>query len=70
VTTLRQGELKADISVLKTIVSSNSVASLTLAPGVMFAGVAGVHGRAWGEGVITCGSDVKVAHTIKQRVSE
>lgn len=57
-TTLAQGTLSADPRILRTIHGANAAASVTAAPGVLFAAVAGVYARADQGGMIRCGDAV------------
>ena len=58
VTTLAQSDLPRDAGILRAIATHNSAASVTLAPGVMFPGVAGVYARVCGEGALRLGDTV------------
>jgi uncharacterized protein YcbX len=55
VTTLAHGSIERDLGVLKTVVQNNSVASVTVAPGHVFQGVAGIYARSVADGVIRVG---------------
>lgn len=60
VTTLAQGDLPRDAGILRAISKHNSAASVTLAPGVMFPGVAGVYARVCGAGALRLGDTIYV----------
>jgi uncharacterized protein YcbX len=60
VTTLAQGELPQDAGILRTLHQHNAAASVTLAPGVVFAAVAGVYARVFREGLLRRGDAVWV----------
>ncbi len=58
VTTLAHGDLARDHDILRTITQHNAVASVTLAPGVVFPAVAGVYANALQSGTISRGDTV------------
>lgn len=55
VTTLAQGDLPHDLGILRTVAQHNAVASVTLAPGVVFPAVAGVYASVLQSGTICRG---------------
>lgn len=59
VTTLAQISLPADPRILRTVAQHNSVASVTLAPGIVFPAVAGVYATATREGRISKGNLIR-----------
>jgi uncharacterized protein len=59
VTTLAQRDLPRDPGILRTIVRHRSAASVTLAPGVMLAGVVGVYAVVRQPGVVQVGDTVR-----------
>lgn len=60
VTTLAQGDLPADLGILRTIARHNEAASATAAPGVLFRAVAGVYAAVLERGVIRAGDLVRL----------
>jgi uncharacterized protein len=60
VTTLAHGGLAPDLGVLKTVARSNAAASVTIAPGHVFQGVAGVYARSIGDGTIRVGDALSI----------
>jgi uncharacterized protein YcbX len=60
VTTLAHGNIARDLGVLKTVVRSNAAASVTVAPGHVFQGVAGIYARSVQDGVIRVGDALSI----------
>jgi uncharacterized protein len=60
VTTLPQGDLPRDAGILRTVAQSNSVASATLAPGVVFPAVAGTYANIVRGGTISRGDTARL----------
>ncbi len=58
VTTLAQGDLPRDLGILRTVAQHNAIASVTLAPGVVFPAVAGVYANVLQGGTICQGDSV------------
>jgi uncharacterized protein YcbX len=58
VTTLAQGDLSRDLNILRTVGQHNAVASVTLAPGVVFSAVAGIYANVLQDGTIGRGDKV------------
>ncbi|AUX39833.1 molybdenum cofactor biosysynthesis protein [Sorangium cellulosum] len=61
VPTLPQGDLPRDPGILRALARHNAVASVTVAPGVVFPAVAGVYATVRREGVIRCGATVRLS---------
>ncbi|HMQ54357.1 MAG TPA: MOSC domain-containing protein [Anaerolineae bacterium] len=58
VTTLPQGDLPHDPDILRTVTRHNAVASVTVAPGVVFPAVAGIYAGVVQGGLVHCGDSV------------
>lgn len=61
VTTLAQSDLPRDPGILRTLTEHNAVASLTLAPGVVFPAVAGIYASVLQAGTIRRGDSIRLA---------
>lgn len=63
VPTLAQGDLPRDPGILRAITAHSSAPSVTLAPGVVFAAVAGVYAAVTRPGTVRVGEDVRGVRT-------